>query len=134
MQHIQSQTQLSRWAIQEILHNSLKLRKIMFIIFFKASGPFFLDRMNKGERITSTYNIGNVLNPLFQVLKDQRPKSGLTGLKLHHDNAKPHVAKNMISYLETEGMKTIKHTPYSIAQTWLIDSRYAINKYLCLNK
>ena len=134
---IQAQTQLSRWAIQEILHNSLKLRKItsrwvpheltdeekqkrvkicrenlamfeedkwrlcdivtgddagffgeilvtshrmpagsafdesprtvvrrhkfepktMFTIFFKASGPVFMDRMNKGEHITSTYYI-----------------------------------------------------------------------------
>lgn len=81
--------------------------------------------MNKGERITSTYYIENVLNPLFQVLRDQRPKSGLTGLKLHHDNARPHVAKNVISYLETEGMKTIKHPPYSPdlapCDFWLFD-------------
>ena len=42
-----------------------------------------------------------------------------------HDNARPHVAKNVKAYLESEGMVTIDHPPYSPdlapCDFWLFD-------------
>ncbi len=46
-------------------------------------------------------------------------------MKIHHDNARPHVAKTVISYLDGAGLKRIRHPPYSPDLTpcdfWLFD-------------
>ena len=46
-------------------------------------------------------------------------------MEIHHDNAKPHVDKTAISYLKNEGIRIIRHMPYSPDQApcnfWLFD-------------
>ena len=108
-----------------VVRRSLYEPKTMFTIFFRTSGPVYIDRLDKGETITSTYYIENVLKPLFKELKKQRPKSGLTNIKILHDNARPHTAKNTFSFLEDEGVAIIDHPPYSPdlapCDFWLFD-------------
>ena len=97
----------------------------MFSIFFKSTGPVHLDCMPRGETISATYYINNCIRPVIRALQEQRPASGLTNMKIHHDNAKPHVAKMTFSYLETEGIRIIRHPPYSPdlapCDFWLFD-------------
>ena len=51
--------------------------------------------------------------------------SGTTSFKILHDNAKVHVAKKVKTYLEEEGLTTIRHPPYSPdlapCDFWLFD-------------
>ena len=46
-------------------------------------------------------------------------------MKIIHDNARPHVDKSVISYLEQEGLRIIRHPPYSPdlapCDFWLFD-------------
>ena len=58
-------------------------------------------------------------------IKEIRPKSGLTNIKFHHDNAKPHVHSSVKKYLESQNLTIIRHPPYSPdlapCDFWLFD-------------
>ena len=40
-------------------------------------------------------------------------KSSLTKYKLLHDNGSPHTHRDVVNYLEEEGMEIISHPPHS---------------------
>lgn len=46
-------------------------------------------------------------------------------MKFHHDNARPHVAKCVVAYLESENFTIVDHPPYSPdlapSDFWLFD-------------
>ena len=48
------------------------------------------------------------LEPLIEEIRNQRPTSVRHAIKLHHDNAKPHKHKDVVNYLESEGIKIIR--------------------------
>ena len=48
------------------------------------------------------------MEPLIEEIRKQRSTSGTHAIKLHHDNAKPHMHKNIVNYLESEGIKIIR--------------------------
>jgi [histone H3]-lysine36 N-dimethyltransferase SETMAR len=50
---------------------------------------------------------------LFNNIKRKRPLSGLHGLKLHHDNARPHQTNDVKTYVQEQGMTLMRHPPYS---------------------
>ena len=81
--------------------------------------------MEKGNSIDSKYYVKNCLKSVIQEEKHQRPASGTASFKMLHENAKPHVEKNVKSYLESEGITTIDHPPYSPdlahCDFWLFD-------------
>jgi len=99
--------------------------KTMITVFFKSSGVLLLDCMDEGETITSKYYLKNCLKPVVRVIKQQRPTSGTKNMKILHDNAKPHIAKEVKKYLESEGIEIIRHPPYSPdlapCDFWLFD-------------
>ena len=65
------------------------------------------------------------MSPAFERLKQQRPKSGLNGIKLLHDNARPHVHSGVDNFIRSEGVTIIDHPPYSPdlapCDYWLFD-------------
>ena len=99
--------------------------KSMITVFFKSIGPVLIDCLDKGETIDHKYYIKYCLTPAIQEVWEQRPISGTTNFKILHDNAKVYVAKKVKSYLEEEGMATIRHPPYSPdlapCDFWLFD-------------
>ena len=99
--------------------------KSMITVFFKSTGPVLIDVLDKGKTIDHKYYIKNVLKPAIQQVREQRPESGTKSFKILHHNAKVHVAKKVKSYLEQEGMTTIRHPPYSPdlapCDVWLFD-------------
>jgi len=46
-------------------------------------------------------------------LKEQRPKSGTRGIKLLHDNARPHVALATREFIRSSGIELLGHPAYS---------------------
>jgi histone-lysine N-methyltransferase SETMAR len=99
--------------------------KSMITVFFRKTGVVHIDVMEKDKTIDASYYIENSLGPVIRTIEKQRPASGIKNVKLHHDNAKPHVAKIVKSYLEQVGMRTIRHPPYSPdlapCDFWLFD-------------
>ncbi len=65
------------------------------------------------------------LKPLVKQLNEKRKSLGVTELKFHHDNARPHTAKTVVEYLKNENFSIIDRPPYSPdlapSDFWLFD-------------
>ncbi len=99
--------------------------KTLFCIFFKTTGPVLIHHVDRGETIDHHYYIDNCLEPLIDEIRKKKPTSGTHAIKLHHDNAKPHVHKDVLTYLGSEGIKIIRQPPNSPdlapCDFWLFD-------------
>ena len=80
-------------------------------IFFDSTGPVLVHRVERGQTIDHEYYIDNCLAPVLEEIKNQRPSLGVHGLKLHHDDGKPQIHKDVVSYLESEGVTIMPHPP-----------------------
>ncbi len=85
--------------------------RTLFSIFFKSNGPVFIHRVERGQTIDHQYYINNCLRPLVDEIKRQRPSYGARGIKIHYNNGRPHVHKDVSNYLESEGLTIIPHPP-----------------------
>ncbi|CAF5055852.1 unnamed protein product, partial [Rotaria sp. Silwood1] len=88
-------------------------QKNMFVIFFRTTGPEFIHMLERGDSISGDYYKDNCLEPLFDKIKQRRPKSGLHAIKLHHDNAKPHQTNAIKIFLQQQEVMLMPHPPYS---------------------
>lgn len=87
--------------------------KTMFSIFFKSTGMVHISYINDGKTINTDTYINNCLEPMLEVVEELRPTSGLERIKLLHDNARPHVAESVVTYLDEKKIGLIDHPPYS---------------------
>ena len=85
----------------------------MITVYFKSTGMVYVDVMEKNKAIYNQYYIKKSLTPAFKELTRQRSTSGLKNVKLLHDNARPHVHKNVKNFLKNRGITLIQHPPYS---------------------
>lgn len=99
--------------------------KMLFSIFFKSSGWLWIHAVGSGQKIDGNYYINNCLAPSIEEIKKERPISGVKGIKLLHDNAKPHVAAETKTFLKEQGINVMPHPPYSPdlspCDFWLFD-------------
>ena len=99
--------------------------KTMVCVFFRTNGVESISYFKKGETITHRNYIDNCLKPLVNSLKKSRPSCGTLNLKFHHDNARPHVHQMVITFLQEQNLKQMKHPPYSPdlapSDFWLFD-------------
>lgn len=99
--------------------------KMLFSIFFRSNGWLWIHAVDSGETVDGNYYINNCLGPVIEEIKKQRPNSGVKGIKLLHDNAKPHVASEVKTFLKEEGINVMPHPPYSPdlspCDFWLFD-------------
>ncbi len=97
----------------------------LFSIFFKSGGPVLIHHLERGETIDHQYYINNCLQLLINEIKHQRPSFGIHGIKLHHDNGRPHMHKNVTDYLDSVGITRMPHPPnspdLSPCDFWLFD-------------
>jgi len=87
--------------------------KTMFSIFIRISGVVHISYLKKGETTNHKSYIKDCLKPLVNRLNEHRPLCGTKNLKFHHDNARPHVHSNVISYLESQNFIIMDHPLYS---------------------
>jgi histone-lysine N-methyltransferase SETMAR len=84
-----------------------------------------IHRIERGQTIDHHYYINQCLRPLIDEIKRQRPSYGTDRIKIHHDNGRPHVHKDVIDYLESNGLTIVPHPPYSPdlspCDFWLFD-------------
>jgi len=99
--------------------------KNMYSIFFKTTGLVHIDCLESGKTITGNYYIENCLKPVVKEINKQRSTSGTTNMKFLHDNARPHVHKDVKSFVKDSGLTLIRHPPYSPdlapSDFWLFD-------------
>ena len=75
--------------------------KTMFSIFFKSIGVVHVSYLDKDKTIDQYSYLNDCLKQLVTTLNMQRPTIDTKNIKFHHDNAKHHVAKSVITYLES---------------------------------
>ena len=99
--------------------------RTLFSIFFKSTVPVLIHYVERGKTVDHQYYIDYCLKPFVDNIKMQRPSCGVHGIKLHHDNGRPHVHKDVSNYLESEGIIAIPHPPnspdLSPCDFWLFD-------------
>ena len=99
--------------------------KTMVCLFFKTTGVVLVSYLESGKTINHETYIDYCLDPLIKELYKIRPIDGVKNIKLHHDNARPHVHQAVKSYLKDNSLHTIDHPPYSPdlapCDFWLFD-------------
>lgn len=99
--------------------------KFMFTIFFRRCGPVLITYLDRGKTVDSQTYIENCLQPILTYLNKQRKSTGAKNIKIHHDNARPHVHSTVNNFLQEHGMILVKHPPYSPdlapCDFWLFD-------------
>ena len=73
----------------------------------------YVSYLDKGKTIDKYLYLNDCLKPLVTVLNKQRPTISTKNIKFHHDNAKFHVAKTVITYLENQKFIIMNHPSYS---------------------
>jgi [histone H3]-lysine36 N-dimethyltransferase SETMAR len=96
-----------------VVRRSIYEPKVLFSLFFKSTGPLLVHAVDKGVTIDRFYYRDNILTALVREIKKQRPKTGTRGIKLLHDNAKPHDNQEVRYYLSEAKIGLIPHPPYS---------------------
>ena len=63
--------------------------------------------------------------PLVNALNKQRPTSGTKNIKIHYDNARPHIHFSVKKYIKSKQLIIMDHSPYSPylapSDFWLFD-------------
>ncbi|CAF4927845.1 unnamed protein product [Rotaria sp. Silwood1] len=135
IEELQEQTGLSYSTTQRIISDHLQLRKITaryipkhltdFQRAERSNGPVIIHRIERVQTVEHRYYIDNCLQPVVNEIKRQRPSFGTCGIKLLHDNGKPHVHKAVYDYLESEDITLVPHPSNSPdlapCDFWLFD-------------
>ena len=99
--------------------------KTMFCIFFKTTGPVIVRHFEQGVTINNKTFKSNCLYPLVNALNKQRPTSGTKNIKIHYDNARPHIHFSVKKYIKSKQLIIMDHSPYSPdlapSDFWLFD-------------
>lgn len=110
---------------KSIVRNDRFSSKTMVCIFFRTSGAEQVTYWEKGKTVDAESYIEDCLKPLVSNIRRQRKCTGTTNLKFHHDNAKPHVARSVKTYLEEQKLTLIDQPAYSPdlapSDFWLFD-------------
>lgn len=88
-------------------------KKVMYAIFFSPSGPVAQVAVTKGRSVTGFFYKNVALKKVKKHFVKRRPKTGLKGLKLLHDNAPCHRASIVTNFLKKEKVEVLPHPPYS---------------------
>ncbi|CAF1311248.1 unnamed protein product, partial [Adineta ricciae] len=88
-------------------------KKTMFIISFMSTGPLVVNELPSGMSIDAVYYRDECLKKLISKLRKKRPLSLTKGIKLHHDNARPHMNNIIFDHVQQHKMQIMVHPPYS---------------------
>ena len=87
--------------------------KVLYCIFFDGLGPVAQIPVPKGQTLTGQFYADVVLPEVEKSYLKHRPKTGTRGLKILHDNARPHKTLAVRQKIKDMGMHEVLHPPYS---------------------
>ena len=86
---------------------------MLYAIFFDSKGPVLQIPVPKGSSVTGKFYRESVLSQLVDFYQKHRPRTGVRGIKLLHDNAPAHKSATVQAYLKESGLDVLDHPPYS---------------------
>ena len=87
--------------------------RMLYAIFFDSKGPVPQIPDPKGSSVTGKIYRESVLTQLVDFYQKRRPRAGVRGIKLLHDNAPAHKSATVQEYLKESGLDVLDHPPYS---------------------
>ena len=87
--------------------------RILYAIFFDSKGPVLQIQVPTGSSVTGKFYRESVLTQLVDFYQKRRPRTGVRGIKLLHDNAPAHKSATVQEYLKESGLDVLDHPPYS---------------------
>ena len=89
--------------------------RMLYAIFFDSKGPVLQIPVPKGSSVTGKFYRESFLTQLVDFYQKRRPRTGVRGIKLLHDNAPAHKSAMVQEYLKESGLDVLDHPPYSPA-------------------
>ena len=86
----------------------------MVLIFFAAGGHVATIPLEHQTIVTAQLYTTVALPQVLQKLREKRPRAGLRGILLHHDNASVHATHLTIDFLRGTPVQLLTHPPYSL--------------------
>jgi [histone H3]-lysine36 N-dimethyltransferase SETMAR len=114
----ETKEQSKMWVPKEG-HRPMKVRrnrssgKRMVAIFFMKSGLIESIPLESGASVNADWYVNNCLSQVFDVVSQRRDKTGLRGLILRDDNARPHRAWTTNEFLAQNRVESYRNPPYS---------------------
>ena len=84
------------------------LNGMLYAIFFDTKGPVLQIPVPKGSSVRES-----VVTQLVDFYQKRRPRTGVRGIKLLHDNAPAHKSATVQENLKETGLDVLDHPPYS---------------------
>ena len=88
-------------------------QKSMFSISSRTTGAIHLSYVDGGKTIDANTYIEDCLKPVFYIVREQRPKSGLEKIKFRQDLSRPHVVQSVLNFLDEMKVGLIDYSLYS---------------------
>ena len=85
--------------------------RMLYPIFFDSKGPVLQIPVPKGNSVTGKFYRESVLTQLVDFNHKRRPRNGVCGIKLLHDNALAHKSASVQEYLKESGLDVLDHLP-----------------------
>ena len=87
--------------------------RMLYAIFFDSKGPVLHIPVPKGSSVNGKFYGESVPTELVDFYQKRRPRTGVRGIKLLHDNAPAHKSATVQEYLKESGLDVLDHPPYS---------------------
>ena len=87
--------------------------RMLYAIFLDSKGPVLQIPVPKGSSVTGKFYRESVLPQLVDFYQKRRPRTGVRGIKLLHDNAPSHKSATVQEYLKESGLDVLDHPPFS---------------------
>ncbi|XP_054165775.1 histone-lysine N-methyltransferase SETMAR-like [Oppia nitens] len=118
--HLLSADQMATrlWVIEDeeipkLAKREVHVKKIIYAIFFRSTSIVKIFKLGNGYKVTTDWYVKKWLSKVFESINEDRPKSGLTGIIMYHDNAKSHKTLVTTRYLDDNGVQLLTRPPYS---------------------
>ncbi|KAI6649003.1 Transposase [Oopsacas minuta] len=90
-----------------------RVPKVLYYIFFDSLGPVTQIPVPKGQTLTGQFYADVALPEVEKHYLKRRTKTGTRGIKILHDNARPHKSLAVRQKSKDMGMHEVLHPPYS---------------------
>ena len=87
--------------------------RMLYVIFFDLKGPVLQIPVPNGSSVTGKFYRESFLTQLVDFCQKRRPRTGVRGIKLLHDNTLAHKSSTVQEYLKESGLDVLDYPPYS---------------------
>ena len=94
------------------VRSKIDTSKVLVSVFWGTNWMILLDALPPGQRFNTSYMCDVILPKLDQAVRLHRPVMGLRGMKLHFDNARPHISGTTLAKIDELRAAKLPQPPY----------------------